>query len=189
MGSAVVARGLLSAGSVVVAHDPVAPRHVGSSRTRAQTRVPCIGRRILNHCTTMEVPLCSSLISLFPSCYKYCKYCKLANIIGFHEYILNLMVLITTMPTLLVHRFKPPLFFCLVPIATTSLLFTSFFMTVLFSHFGQCLLVSFHLRLSFLKHLIICHFRVNFLFFFHFFSRFIPLFISPIFVVVVHFHS
>ena len=32
----------------------VAPRHVGSSRTRAQTRVPCIGRRILNHCTTRE---------------------------------------------------------------------------------------------------------------------------------------
>ena len=34
----------------------VAPQHVGSSRTRARTRVPCIGRRILNHCTTREVP-------------------------------------------------------------------------------------------------------------------------------------
>ena len=33
---------------------PVAPRHVGSSRTRARTRVPCIGRRILNHCATRE---------------------------------------------------------------------------------------------------------------------------------------
>ena len=33
---------------------PVAPRHVGSSQTRAQTRVPCIGRRILNHCATRE---------------------------------------------------------------------------------------------------------------------------------------
>ena len=32
----------------------VAPWHVGSSRTRAQTRVPCIGRRILNHCATRE---------------------------------------------------------------------------------------------------------------------------------------
>ena len=32
----------------------VAPRHVGSSRTRAQTRVPCIGRQILNHCATRE---------------------------------------------------------------------------------------------------------------------------------------
>ena len=34
----------------------VAPWHVGSSRTRAQTHVPCIGRWILNHCATREVP-------------------------------------------------------------------------------------------------------------------------------------
>ena len=34
----------------------VAPRHVGSSWTRARTYVPCIGRRILNHCATREVP-------------------------------------------------------------------------------------------------------------------------------------
>ena len=34
----------------------VAPRHVGFSRTRARTCVPCIGRRILNHCATGEVP-------------------------------------------------------------------------------------------------------------------------------------
>ena len=33
---------------------PAAPRHVGSSRTRAWTNVPCIGRRALNHCTTRE---------------------------------------------------------------------------------------------------------------------------------------
>ena len=33
----------------------VAPRYVGSSRSRARTRVPCVGRRILNHCTTREV--------------------------------------------------------------------------------------------------------------------------------------
>ena len=33
-----------------------APRHVGSSQTRAQTRVPCIGRQILNHCATRETP-------------------------------------------------------------------------------------------------------------------------------------
>ena len=32
----------------------VASWHVGSSRTRAQTHVPCIGRRILNHCATRE---------------------------------------------------------------------------------------------------------------------------------------
>ena len=34
----------------------VALRHVGSSQTRAQTCVPCIGRRLFNHCTTREVP-------------------------------------------------------------------------------------------------------------------------------------
>ena len=32
----------------------VAPRHVGSSQIRARTRVPCIGRQILNHCATRE---------------------------------------------------------------------------------------------------------------------------------------
>ena len=32
----------------------VAPQHVGSSRTRARTRAPCIGRWILNHYATRE---------------------------------------------------------------------------------------------------------------------------------------
>ena len=35
---------------------PVAPQHVGSSQTRARTRVPCISRQILNHCATREAP-------------------------------------------------------------------------------------------------------------------------------------
>ena len=34
----------------------VAPWHVGSSQTRARTRVPCIARWILNLCATREVP-------------------------------------------------------------------------------------------------------------------------------------
>ena len=33
---------------------PAAPRHVGSSQTRARTRVPCTGRQTLNHCATRE---------------------------------------------------------------------------------------------------------------------------------------
>ena len=33
----------------------VAPWHVRSSQTRDQTHVPCVGRRILNHCATREV--------------------------------------------------------------------------------------------------------------------------------------
>ena len=35
---------------------------MGSSRTRARTRVPCIGRRILNHWATREVQKLRSLI-------------------------------------------------------------------------------------------------------------------------------
>ena len=35
----------------------VAPWHVGSSQTRARTRVSCIGRQILNHCATREAPV------------------------------------------------------------------------------------------------------------------------------------
>ena len=34
-----------------------APRHVGSSRAGARTRVPCIGRRIPNRCATREAPI------------------------------------------------------------------------------------------------------------------------------------
>ena len=41
---------------------PAAPRHVGSSQTRARTRVPSIGRQILNHCTTREARLVGFLI-------------------------------------------------------------------------------------------------------------------------------
>ena len=42
----------------------VAPRHVGSSQIRDQTRVPCTGRRILNHCATREVPAVACLCSV-----------------------------------------------------------------------------------------------------------------------------
>ena len=41
----------------------VAPQHVGSSRTRAQTHVPRIGRQILNHCAPREVPIVVFLIN------------------------------------------------------------------------------------------------------------------------------
>ena len=42
-----------------------APGHVGSSWTRARTRVPCIGQRILNHCTTREAPTASFFLIFF----------------------------------------------------------------------------------------------------------------------------
>ena len=43
----------------------VAPQHVGSSRTRDRARVPCIGRWILNHCTTREVHIFLILFFFF----------------------------------------------------------------------------------------------------------------------------
>ena len=42
----------------------VAPRYVGSSQTRARTRVLCIGRQILNHCATREA-LCVFFVFFF----------------------------------------------------------------------------------------------------------------------------
>ena len=57
VGSVVVARGLQSTGSVVVAHGLSCSVACGTSRTMARTRVPCIGRRILNRCATREVPV------------------------------------------------------------------------------------------------------------------------------------
>ena len=51
---------------------PVAPRHVVSSRTRARTRVPCIGRQILNHCATREAPLLPFYTSFFSFYFFHC---------------------------------------------------------------------------------------------------------------------
>ena len=45
----------------------VAPWHVGSSRTRARTHVPCTGRRTLNHCATWEALCLVSFTSLMVS--------------------------------------------------------------------------------------------------------------------------
>ena len=50
-----------------------APRHVGSSQTRARTRVPCIGRRILNHCATREAPYSIFLMLLGIAIYFLCE--------------------------------------------------------------------------------------------------------------------
>ena len=44
------------AGSAIVAHGPSCSVACGSSQTRAQTHVPCIGRQTLNHCATREAP-------------------------------------------------------------------------------------------------------------------------------------
>ena len=61
-GSAAVALQLWGADSAVVHIDLVASQHVGSSRSRDRTRVPCIGRWILNRWTTWEALTFSFLI-------------------------------------------------------------------------------------------------------------------------------
>ena len=50
---------------------PAAPRHAGSSQTRARICVPCIGRQILNHCATREALYC-----IFKSILKVCFFLK-----------------------------------------------------------------------------------------------------------------
>ena len=58
-GSVVVARGLSSCGSwaqQLWLTGLVAPQHVGSSQTRAGTRVPCTDRQTVNHHATREAP-------------------------------------------------------------------------------------------------------------------------------------
>ena len=46
----------------------VAPRHVGSSQTRARTRVPCIGRQVLDHCATREALIVVLIHSSLMAC-------------------------------------------------------------------------------------------------------------------------
>ena len=50
----------------------VAPRHVGSSWTRARTRVSYIGRQILSHCATREAPCLHFYLPFTHSLNIYC---------------------------------------------------------------------------------------------------------------------
>ena len=45
------------AGSVIVAHGPSCSAACGILPDQGSTRVPCIGRQILNHCATREAPV------------------------------------------------------------------------------------------------------------------------------------
>ena len=55
---------------------PVALRHVVSSQTRARTRVPCIGRQILNHCATREAPKGNSYPSIATIRFQQSRVCQ-----------------------------------------------------------------------------------------------------------------
>ena len=47
---------------------------MGSSQTRAQTHVPCIGRQILNHCTTRETPNSITIEKCFSLSFSWIKW-------------------------------------------------------------------------------------------------------------------
>ena len=67
-GSVVVAHGLQSTGSVVVAHGAQLLHGMWDPPgTRDRTCVPCIGRRIPNHCSTREVPKIDLNLCFTPS--------------------------------------------------------------------------------------------------------------------------
>ena len=75
----------------------VAPRHVGSSWTRARTRVPCTGRQILNHCATREVlEHCIFVVALKsdsvnpPTFFYFCE--TVLAIIGPFHFIINFRI-------------------------------------------------------------------------------------------------
>ena len=67
----------------------VAPRHVGSSQTRARTRVPCIGRQILSHCATREAPEPDFNNSLFTAVSPASKQCQVHSWCLLNTYLLN----------------------------------------------------------------------------------------------------
>ena len=65
----------------------VAPRHVGSSQTRARTRVPRIGRQILNHCATRE-----TLIFFFYNSFFLGKFRKFYPAFSFFSFLKYLFI-------------------------------------------------------------------------------------------------
>ena len=80
VGTVCVAVWFQSLGSVVVAHGLSCSAHVDSSQTRDQTRVPCIGRWILNHLDHFWRSLVSDTIThlLVASLQKYSRFiCQL----------------------------------------------------------------------------------------------------------------
>ena len=88
----------------------VAPRHVGSSRTRAQTRIPCIGRQILNHCTTREVAIQAFYYFLNYLIYCVCVYKYTYIFLAFFFEFLNFIYFLYSRFLLVIHLIRISLY-------------------------------------------------------------------------------
>ena len=82
---------------------PAATRHVGSSQTRARTRVPYISRQILNHCATREALILVSLGLLLlptPPALSNVQYIHGLPAHSTHRYTIHSSVLCSGLPVL-----------------------------------------------------------------------------------------
>ena len=95
---------------------PVSPRHVGSSQTRARTRVPCIGRQIPNHCATREaLPISLNSLGRWP----YCP--KILSLFQYSYFSFTLIcIVLTVCSSELLHRRGESIHLCLVPVFNGS---------------------------------------------------------------------
>ena len=80
-----------------------APRHVGSSRTRARTHVPCIGRQILNHCATREATFQSFLI-VYISLPRISAFLFVSRVLIFIILIIQVLSSLPSLPVVILFR-------------------------------------------------------------------------------------
>ena len=101
----------------------VALQHVGSSGTRAQTCVPCIGRWILNHCTNREaLKVFSFFVCVCFFVFLYCTFLLVINFIHISVYMSIPISQFSTPPSPPHCSFPPLVSLCLFSTSVSQLL-------------------------------------------------------------------